>query len=137
MLLWYRIAIMLYFFWTRITRITRITQYYQRFVWFERLVVVFSLFEHAPDGYRTNSYFSHSLDSYNSCSIKIFNQNPNQNALEGLAWGRSFRGIASLEILTKIPRKIRNYYSWNSFDSWSFIVFLNTRLWLLRAPLAI
>ena len=46
-----------------------------------------------------------------SCSNKIFNQNPNQNALDYLASGRSFRRIASLEILTKILIKILN----NSF----------------------
>ena len=40
--------------------------------------------------------------------IKIFNQNPNQNALEYLAYGSSFRRIASLEILTKILIRILN-----------------------------
>ena len=40
--------------------------------------------------------------------MKILNQNPNQNALDYLAWERSFRRIASLEIRTKIQRRIRN-----------------------------
>ena len=42
---------------------------------------------------------------------KIFNQNPDQNALDYLASGSSFRRIASLEILTKIFIKILNSYS--------------------------
>ena len=54
------------------------------------------------------------IDSLDSWSIKIFNQNPNQNALDCLALGSRFRGIASLEILTKILRRIRNYYSVDS-----------------------
>ena len=46
--------------------------------------------------------------------MKILNTNPNQNALDCLALGSRFRRIASLEILTKILRRIRNYYSVDS-----------------------
>ena len=63
------------------------------------------------------AHSDYSCYSINSCSIKILNYNPNQNALDYLASGSRFRRIASLEILTIILIKIQNYYSCYSYNS--------------------